>query len=568
MNFAGPIDKSKPHPGWKPIIRQYASGARKIYTNDAGKIAKSIPQTHRLSQNLCTQSLVESSIPKAEILPSIVQVSPKLRIMARMFDIPTPFLRERNILTRSSAIVMASGAIGGATEDLRSASIFSLSVPQPVTHHTVSLPDLPSSSLDELDIRGDLHKRRIEWDKLRLKLPLSAFIAMCGGQRNWNNTPPAEAREAIERKAIKAAGRNGSSLARDRRCLEKYDEYRSLKHITFPPFPVPPAIATNMAQHYMVSSDSFAEGKGTSIGPGYMAAWAHMRNHFGLDVNLEAPVADSISKHASSGEKKAEPIPLWVWDLIESQCEGPDTPARFMRRNLWIMIYTSTRAQDFHRSKSSNKYDIPRAEVILEITITKNGEEHVVVPIHAQGLRGRIGWLKQHFEQMHLFGFSTPDFDGPLESARDFNGKRMTSDKFSSIIPDIIATTGVSKAAIKQMKITGHSSHSTMDVIASVLMWSDTARNDLGRWRKSGGQNVMHHRYATRASAINQMYIRATLILAVIDIAPPPYARGFDVEHMRDSPFYDASMYVGQFVTFSIRDSDGEPVRIDYISAD
>ena len=251
MNFAGPIDKSKPHPGWKPIIRQYASGARKIYTNDAGKIAKSIPETHRLSQNLCTQSLVESSIPKAEILPSIVQVSPKLRIMARMFDIPTPFLRERNILTRSSAIVMASGAIGGATEDLRSASIFSLSVPQPVTHHTVSLPDLPSSSLDELDIRGDLHKRRIEWDKLRLKLPLSAFIAMCGGQRNWNNTPPAEAREAIERKAIKAAGRNGSSLARDRRCLEKYDEYRSLKHITFPPFPVPPAIATNMAQHYM-----------------------------------------------------------------------------------------------------------------------------------------------------------------------------------------------------------------------------------------------------------------------------------------------------------------------------
>ena len=82
-----------------------------------------------------------------------------------VFDIPTPFLRERNILTRSSAIVMASGVIGSATEDLRSASIFSLSVPQPVTHHTVSLPDLPSSSPDELDIRGDLHKRRIEWGK-------------------------------------------------------------------------------------------------------------------------------------------------------------------------------------------------------------------------------------------------------------------------------------------------------------------------------------------------------------------------------------------------------------------
>ena len=43
-----------------------------------------------------------------------------------------------------------------------------------------------------------------------------------------------EQHPSLGRKAIKAAGRNGSSLARDRRCLEKYDEYRSIKHINLP----------------------------------------------------------------------------------------------------------------------------------------------------------------------------------------------------------------------------------------------------------------------------------------------------------------------------------------------
>ena len=62
----------------------------------------------------------------------------------------------------------------------------------------------------------------------------------------------------------------------------------------------------------------------------------------------------------------------------------------------------------------------------------------------------------------------------------------------------------------------------------------------------------MHHRYSTRASAINQMYLRATLIEAVRDICPPPYSAGFDIEHMRDSPLYEGSMYVGPFVTYSL----------------
>ena len=191
-----------------------------------------------------------------------------------------------------------------------------------------------------------------------------------------------------------------------------------------------------------------------------------------------------------------------------------------------------------------------------------------MVPLIGQGLRGPIAWLEEHFHAMRASGYSTPDFQGSLATAHEFNGKRMSADKFSKLIPEIIECAGVSRDTIKRLKITGHSPHATMDVIASVLGWNATARDDLGRWRKSGGQNVMHFRYATRASAINQMYIRATLISAIIDIAPPPYNSGFDVEHLRDSPLYDGSIYVGPFVAFSIRDRSGDPVNVDCICTD
>ena len=571
----GGHDYSGPHPNWQSIVREYPSGPRRVYINSAGRIAQSIPQTWKMElppidreEAIKTLRATEHLSPRIVSSAPIVQISPRLRIMANIFDIPSPQLRVNNITSRAEAIIMQPEIFGSTTECLRDASIISLSSS---VHNKGPVSTIPANvpmSSDERDVRGDFHKRQIEWEKLRVKLPESAFIKMCGGPRMWQNTPTSEAMEAINRKAIKAAGRNGSSLARDRRCLEKYEDYRSIKQITLPPFPVPPAVASNMAQYYMSTSESFASGRGTSIGPGYMAAWAHLQNHFGLEVGLEAPVADSIAKHSASGERKAEPVPLWVWDLIEGVCSSlEESPLRFYLRNLWIMIYTSTRAQDFHRAISSTKYNIPRADALMEIKITKNGEEHVVVPLVAQGLRGPISWIQEHFARIASITFSTPDFVGNIKHATKFNGKRMPSDKFSNLIPELLECVGLTKEQIKLLKITGHSSHATMDVIASVLNWNATARDDLGRWRNKGGQNVMHYRYATRASAINQMYIRATLIAAIIDIAPPPYKYGFDIENLRDSPLYPTSMYVGPFVTFSVRDKVDDPVKIDCLFA-
>ena len=66
----------------------------------------------------------------------------------------------------------------------------------------------------------------------------------------------------------------------------------------------------------------------------------------------------------------------------------------------------------------------------------------------------------------------------------------------------------------------------------------------------------MPHRYASRASAVNQMYLRATVFAAIQDICPPPYPREFDLEHIRSSPFYDKSIYTGPFVTYTMHSDD------------
>ena len=98
-----------------------------------------------------------------------------------------------------------------------------------------------------------------------------------------------------------------------------------------------------------------------------------------------------------------------------------------------------------------------------------------------------------------------------------------------------------------------------------MLQWHETARADLGRWAHKGGQGHMPHRYSTRASAINQMYLRATLINAVRDICPRDADETYDIEQLRDSPFYHASLYVGPFVTYHVHRRGGG-IQYDAVS--
>jgi hypothetical protein len=539
-------------------MRQYPSGARKVYVNSSGKVAQSIPQTYKF------EDPIPSSPDKGQIIsnpelsgPIIPPISPKLRLLAHALEIPTPLLRDNKIFERSSAANMSDGALGASTSALKEASLISISSGGASSTSRPTAPLIPDQITDR-DIRGDIDARRKEWGLLQMELPRSCIVAMCGGQHMYDLTPENERDQAVFRKAMKVAGRKGSSLARDRRCLQKYKEYRRIQGITTPPFPIPAAVATNCAQYYMETSEAFSKGAGGSIGPGMIAAFNHLRLHFGLEVDLEAPVAASIEKHTSSGSSGTEPVPLWIWAKVEEQCNGPNNPLRFYMRNLWLMIYTSTRAQDFHRATYCTRYSIPRATGILEMSVVKSGEQHVVVGISDSGLFGKLPWLQEHLHAIRDFGFSTPAFDGDIRKSTAFARSRMDPDAFGKLVPKLIEYAGVSSATIKSLAITGHSPHATFDSIAAVLGWNSTARNDLGRWKHQGGKSVMHHRYATKASAINQMYIRATLIEAVRDICPPPFDDGFDISHMRDSPLFEFSLYVGPFVTFSSLRKDGE----------
>jgi hypothetical protein len=59
----------------------------------------------------------------------------------------------------------------------------------------------------------------------------------------------------------------------------------------------------------------------------------------------------------------------------------------------------------------------------------------------------------------------------------------------------------------------------------------------------------MHHRYSTKASAINQMRLRALMIQAITSILPCPtsgYTKGFDIEHLVAHEHFNTSIYKGE----------------------
>ena len=129
---------------------------------------------------------------------------------------------------------------------------------------------------------------------------------------------------------------------------------------------------------------------------------------------------------------------------------------------------------------------------------------------------------------------------------------KITAEYWQAMVLKLYSVCGLSEGERKRLRITAHSPHATCNTIACVLQWNDTARSDLGRWAHVGGQHHMPHRYASRASAINQMYLRATVIQAVRELTPSPIPRDYDVEQMRASPHYASSLYVGPFVMFNV----------------
>ena len=127
QKLSGPVNYSLPHPNWHISIREYPSGPRKIYMNASGKIAQSIRQTHVFEEGKKSRGIIDDlqSSKSPEIKPTVTmtQISPKLRIMAHMFDILSPKLRAGQVFTRSEAAMMRPELVGPATENLRSASI-------------------------------------------------------------------------------------------------------------------------------------------------------------------------------------------------------------------------------------------------------------------------------------------------------------------------------------------------------------------------------------------------------------------------------------------------------------
>ena len=105
--------------------------------------------------------------------------------------------------------------------------------------------------------------------------------------------------------------------------------------------------------------------------------------------------------------------------------------------------------------------------------------------------------------------------------------KLASEDDIVLIMEMLYTRAGYSASERKEFSLTTHGFHAASDNIATVLMWPSDERTEMGRWayvvdysgvrrkQKSGPQSIMHARYASEASAANQMRLRARLIRAV-----------------------------------------------------
>ena len=447
-------------------------------------------------------------------------------------------------------MIMPANALGPNTEVARQSATISLKN-YALSPELKERTDARIKIEDPTNLSNDTYKRLEEWNKLKELLPESCMFDMVGG-RSMYESAPAQSEIAIRRKAILAAGPNGRAWARDRLALTKLNSFRVAQNITSAPFPVPPAIATNCAINLQQTSASSMDGMGgTSIGPGFMAALSHLRTHVSLPIDLHCPIASSIPKHQSKGKDKAEATPLWIFSRFEvaANIDTP-SPARFYNRQNWIQVAESFRMVDSYRAiKCTKPYQIPGAKVIVELPVTKSGEQHVIMAISNEGLTGPITWLEEHFNDIARMS-SAPSFNSAsLGKATSFVPGKLSEAKFAEAMLECYIMAGMTKEEMKTLNITGHSAHSAADVFATAFMWHQTARNDLGRWAHAGGEKLMHHRYSTKASAINQMRLRALIIQAITSIQPCPlngYAKGFDIEHLISNDSFSTSIYKGE----------------------
>ena len=409
----------------------------------------------------------------------------------------------------------------------------------------------------------DIGSRARELVLLSRVLPPEAHVNMLGGQAQFDATAPVERVRAVQRKLLTAAGKGGTALASIRGLIAGPLSVRAYLDakvgVSVPSFPFPSARATEYSKWRQAVSRATAKGGGRSIPAGVMSALQRGRDHAGLDIFLDAPVADHVIVQNPNAGESCSPASLYLVCFSEHEAvHAPTAAARYVNREFTIQAHHSMRKAQLDRSaKNLPEVSQQMKAPCLEVSLDKGGTVRDRSAMAASGFLGPFPWLPEHlaaratvarvagkepstFPAMRCdhghandpyHPSATLDFTAP---AADSNAAKMYT--------KVTARAGVSAARQRAAKITKHSRHSALSCLASRFAWRGHVQDHVGKWASStsakrdpaqskgarsgrgasGRKRVMRVRYTGDAELEFQVAIRNRLVEAVratVDIA-------------------------------------------------
>ena len=444
----------------------------------------------------------------------------------------------RSITSRAQLLAAPPHSLGPSTEFLRQQAVLNtLSIPLSLGTSPRPASDAPPSPV----LTADADDCSSAVRALIPLLPEQCFISMAGGEQAYANTPASERQEANLRTVCAFAGKSGDNARKLASLISKLQEYRKLRALEGPAWPLLPCILANFAVWLQVNSPK--EGA-TSVAPRCISIFSSASLKLGLPVMCDSPHLGAVPAHQASGDGYTGFMPLDIMHVIERlSSDGSISSAlRFDSRVAYTIWRGSCRVQDWVRVSPAEHSLAPTAAAVFKISLTKNGERNTLFALSNDGMSGTIAWTADFLRDLRDYGPSPPlsTSDYAQLNGTLLRGTNLTARAFGPRMQRLIyfaaKLAGYTLSDLKSLHITAHSLHGSFAAYAEALEWHPVPQHRLGRWKlpqtttvraaksKRGagavGAKSIAAVYSTAASCQMQLSLRARMMHVLATIGP------------------------------------------------
>jgi hypothetical protein len=446
-------------------------------------------------------------------------------------------MRLNGYSSRARVLTAPPLLFGPDTESIRASAVVSvLSIP--IAQRT----QLQSASVPSAGADAPLGVRQSAKDAAVSLLPLlpeSCFIAMAGGKEAYEATPITERQQANFRTLCKAVGRSGDTGTKLQGYIEKLLEYRRIRGVTGPMWPLYPCILSNFAVWLQLHSP---KENATSVAPRCISAFVSASKNICLPVFIDSPHLGAVPAHQASGDGWTGFMPLDIVSAIE-RLTGPSSSQglRFDACAAYTIWEGSCRTADWVQVSPADKSLAPSAAAVYRIAITKNGERNTLFAVGYETISGSNLWRSWFDEQLVEFGSSPALTTGDYFDAtcRPIQSSKLESKAFADRLFKLILlcakSCGYTAAQLKLLHVHVHALHGSFAAYAEAMEWDTVPVHRLGRWKLPssqasivpvrqrrgagrGGAKSIPAVYSTAAACQIQLLLRCRMIAAIREL--------------------------------------------------